>query len=289
MRSKKVLTLLLAVCMLLSVVSPAAHAVNVGEDSYVSVPQQDNAANNSTVLEDGPKGALNLRDNPITGTEENEESSEANGKGSWVATPVEDADFESPVLTETPDCIAELREAAEYFEVSEMVAAFVVMEAAPLAETYSSISRVSPSTQSSMLAVQDKVIEKIESDVLGGAELEVRYQFTYLTNSFSIETEFGNLEEIAMMDGVKSVFVMPVYHPAEVSQSDVTPSATASGVMVGVPSIWEDLGYTGSGMKIAVRDTGLDLDHPSFAAAPASDVNSLTEEDIAAVLEDLNA
>ena len=289
MRSKKVLTLLLAVCMLLSVVSPAAYAVGVGADAYVSEEQSQSNAENSTVMADAPRGALNLRDNPITNTEETEETGEPEGEGTWSAAPVENGEFDSLALAELPECVEELREAAEYFDVSERVAAFVVMEAAPLAETYSSITKVAPTTQSSMLAVQDAVIEEIETQVLDGNELEVRYQFTYLTNSFSIETEFGNLEEIAMMDGVKSVFVMPVYYPAEAEAGNATPSATASGEMVGVPSIWEDLGYTGSGMKIAVLDTGLDLDHPSFAAAPQSDVNSLTVEDIAAVLEDLNA
>lgn len=117
-----------------------------------------------------------------------------------------------------------------------------------------------------MLQKQDAVIASIEDHVLGGEELEVRYQFTYLTNAFSIKTEFRNLEEIAALDGVKSVFLAPVYQPVETGAGDVTPLATSSGQMVGVPSVWaKELGYTGTGMKIAVIDTGLDMDHKSFA------------------------
>ena len=36
--------------------------------------------------------------------------------------------------------------------------------------------------------------------------------------------------------------------------------------MVGVPSVWaKELGYTGTGMKIAVIDTGIDTNHQSFS------------------------
>ncbi len=282
MRSKRMLTLLLAVCMLLTAIAPAAQAVQVGGDSLVSGPVQTGAATVPSRVE-APQGALNLRDDPM------EEKTEETEEGKWTATPVSKPDTDLLAKAEVPACIAELKQAAEQIEARERVAAFVVMEEAPLVERFDSITKVTPASEARLLAVQNKVVEQIEKKVLPGTELDVRYQFTYLTNSFSIETEFENLEKIAMLDGVKSVFVMPVYHPATVQNGTVTPSATASGEMVGVPSIWQDLGYTGSGMKIAVLDTGLDLDHPSFAAAPAADVNSLTVDDIAAVLENLNA
>ena len=283
MQSKRMLTLLLAVCLLLSAVAPAAHAAQVGSDGYVAQPVQSDAVNTPSDVVEGPKGALNLRDNPIV-----KETAEAE-EGKWVATPVSKPGSGSMTVSEVPECIEELKRAAEQIDAKERVAAFVVMEDAPLAERFSSITKVTPSSEAKLLAAQNKVVEQIEQKVLPGTELDIRYQFTYLTNSFSIETEFENLQKIAMLDGVKSVFVMPVYHPATAQSGSVTPSATASGEMVGVPSIWTDLGYTGSGMKIAVLDTGLDLDHPSFAAAPAADVNSLTVEDIDAVLEGLNA
>ena len=282
MRSKRMLTLLLAVCMLLSVIAPAAQAVQVGGDGLVSSPVQSEAAAVTSVTE-GPKGALNLRDDPLT------EETEETDQGEWIATPVSKPDSDPLTQAEVPACIAELKQAAEEIGARERVAAFVVMEEAPLAERFDAITKVTPASEAKLLAAQDQVVEQIEKKVLPGTALDIRYQFTYLTNSFSIETEFENLQKIAMLDGVKSVFVMPVYHPATAQTGTVTPAATASGEMVGVPAIWEDLGYTGSGMKIAILDTGLDLDHPSFAAAPAADENSLTVEDIAAVLEDLNA
>ncbi len=299
MRSKRLLTMLLSLCLLISMVSPAAaFATTVAEDSYVGAAQSteaDEAKNEASPYENGtvlsgedsqPAGQKNLRDDPIVKSEV--KTPETGKGGTWTA---EEADVEPSVsltLSEVPACIQELQEAAEIFEATERVTAFVVMEEEPLAERFSSIAKVIAADENFLLELQDKVIEQIEKMLLGGNDLDVRYQFTYLTNAFSIETEFQNLEEIAKMDNVKSVFVMPVYNaiPVEDAASPLTESA---GGMTGVDYVREELGYTGKGMKIAVIDTGLDLDHPSFAAEPETTDSSLTIADIEAVLKDLNA
>ena len=65
MRSKRMLTLLLAVCMLLTAIAPAAGAVQVGESGQVSQILRPDAAAVPSERIDGPKGSLNLRDNPF--------------------------------------------------------------------------------------------------------------------------------------------------------------------------------------------------------------------------------
>ena len=274
MRSKRLLTMLLALCMIVSVLSPAASAVGVAGDS----------AWTKDTARDTQQGALTLRDEPLA-----RPMAQESPEGTWTAQRLEDAPA-SLTLAETPDCVAELRRAAESIDADEVVTAFVVMEEKPLAELHSSITRIDVRAEQQLLNTQNALIQRIETDVLKGSELNIRYQFTYLTNAFSVETEFANLERIAGLEGVKSVFLMPVYNPAEVTNG-ASPLVSSGGEMVGVPSIWnsEELGYTGTGMKIAVLDTGLDLDHPSFAADPEMNGNSMTTETIDAVLTDLNA
>ena len=299
MRSKRLLSVLLSVCLLVSVLSPAVYAVAPVEDSYIgsSAASKNETAKteaspfeNDKIItsEDMEKiDSMNLRDDPMLKPEVKEAET---GNGSWTASKV---DGKTPELdlpqAEVPAHIAELKEAAEIYAENDVVTAFVVMEDKPLAERYSSIGRVTALDEEKLLQIQDSIIAMIEKFVLGGKELDVRYQFTYLTNAFSVMTEFGNLSEIAMMDGVKSVYLMPVYHACAVNQMD--PLTASSGVMTGVPTVWEELDYRGEGMKIAIIDTGLDLDHPSFAEHDDFQVtdSSLTVEKIDAVLSELNA
>ena len=297
MRSKRLLTMLLALVMVLSAVSPAVSATTVSSDSLIGA--QKGAEKSEAKTEASPfendrlasaenaGGTLNLRENAAY-IPNVEEVQTTDAKGSWVITP---ADGSMPNVSiehaETPDSIKELKEASKLYQDTDMVNAFVVMEDEPLAETYSSVFKVDWNREEALLKIQNSIIEMIEKYILKGEKLDVRYQFTYLTNAFSIATEFGKLTEIAQMDGVKSVYLMPVYTPC----TTAAPNATSSGVMTGVPTVWEKLAYRGEGMKIAVIDTGLDMDHPSFAQHSdfATTDSSLTVEKIDAVLEDLNA
>ncbi|MGN0999209.1 MAG: S8 family serine peptidase, partial [Faecousia sp.] len=291
MKGKRLLTLLLALCLAITLVTPA-FATQAGEDSVIAntKPEQTSqpntsASGNGHIVSgmDAVSGLLNLRDNPIT-------VSEVQSKpGIWEITPGNAPEI-GLFQTKAPACLKDLVAAAEDYTPDQVVRAFVVMEESPLAETYTSIASVSASDEEKLMAEQDKVIDTIEKYVLSGGELNVRYQFTYLTNAFTVETEFSNLAKIACVSGVKSVFIAPSYSPCE---TVANPNTAASGAMTGVHDVWEDLGFTGQGMKIAIIDTGLDLDHPSFSALDSELVaeydSYLDRDDIAAVLQDLNA
>ena len=273
MNFKRVLTMLLVLCLVLNMAVPGVSALTAGEDRYV--PGQDPTASEKTAKGE-PIEITTLRD-------ANQAEPAAKTEGAWTAEPV---DVKADLLgkAELPKGVQELREAAELYADDEVVPAFIVLEDKPLADTGVSIQAVPADKEARMLAAQNKLINTISRKVLG-KELDVRYQFTYLTNAISVNVPFGALAEIAELDGVKTVFLMPVYEPCVVNDAD---TATAAD-MIGVPSVWEDLGYKGEGMKIAIVDTGLDLDHPSFADAPELTDTSLTVADIEAVLGKLKA
>ena len=296
MRSKRLFAILLALCLVLSNLAPAAFAVKAPEDSALNAQQntQEDAAtkpqtspneNGLLVSQDNAQqGFLSMRENPLLRVEANN-NAENSDEIQWSVKPAEGEPTVSLLPSELPETLEELAKAAELYSTDDVVSAFVVMEGQPLAELYNSRSLVSADLEKQMIEKQNDVISAIEKQVLKGKKLEVRYQFTYLTNSFTIKTAFGNLEQIAKMEGVKSVFLTPIFEPA----TTANPDTAAAGAMTGVHTVWEELGYTGTGMKIAIIDTGLDLDHPSFAADPETNENSLTQSDIAAVLTDLNA
>ena len=149
-------------------------------------------------------------------------------------------------------------------------------------------------------AAQDAEVEKISEEALDGEELEVNYSFTLLSNAVSADVAYKDIEEIEKVDGVVAVYVAQQYDPMD----DVAdPETVTAGDMVGGYSAWAT-GYTGAGTRIAVVDTGIDLDHPSFdsgaylahleetaeeAGKTVADYNLMSEEEIASVLPQLNA
>ena len=150
-----------------------------------------------------------------------------------------------------------------------------------------------------IIADQEETIEKISSEALDGEELEVNYNFSIITNAVSADVAYKDIENIVNVDGVEAVYVAQKYDP----QTTSDPMTITSGDMVGSYSTWA-AGYTGAGTRIAIIDTGIDADHPSFdegafeahlsetaeAAGKTVDAYSLLgTEEIASVLPNLNA
>ena len=307
MRSKRLLTLLLVLCMMANCIAPVA-AVTAGNESYgiEAAPEAEtNKKNevaskleNGMLLEESGKleiseqaGVDTLRDNiDYVISNESTGNTESQGEGKWIITPSDKDVSVTMPEAKVPASVLELRELSDTYDENQVVRAFVVMKEEPLAETYSSPVEVPKELEKLQAEFQENVITRIEKEILNGGELNVLHQFTYLINAFSVNIEFGKLEEIACLDGVESVFLMPTFDICETEdglQNVAAPLTESAKDVTGVSKVWETLGLTGSGMTIAIIDTGLDMDHPSFAAAPADP--SMDAADIAAVLENLNA
>lgn len=273
MNMKRALTLLLAVCMVFTLLAPGVSAVAPGTDHHKAEASSEKE----------PFTALTKKAEDTASAQQAD--TEGKQTGHWTAS---ETNVKTDLISaQLPEDIQELRKAAEFYAADEIVAAFIVLEGAPLVEKYASgAAEIAASSTNAMLKTQNALIKTIEKEALGGEKLNVRYQFTYLTNSVTVRVPFADLEKIAKVEGVKSVFVAPVYNVC--TETPAKPATAGSGVMTGVPSAW-DLGYTGTGMKVAIIDTGLDLDHPSFAADPETNENSLTAADLEPVLSKLNA
>ena len=158
-------------------------------------------------------------------------------------------------------------------------------------------------------AKQETVADKISAEVLDGKELDVVWNLTLAANIISANVEFGKIPAIKKVAGVKNVFVETQYQPAVVEKGELAdPNMATSSSQIGTPFAWS-AGFTGVGRKIAIIDTGIDLEHVSFNAdafeyslafqAGAAgyddvdkykeDMNLMTSDSIADVLEELNA
>lgn len=131
-----------------------------------------------------------------------------------------------------------------------------------------------------------------------GQTLDVRYQFTIGVNGVATTVRYDQIEKIEAMEEVKAVYIENQYSPDELE-----PNTSTAGGMIGSYNAWAD-GYTGAGSRVAIIDTGLDIDHPSFDEAAflyslelsaarfgreVEDYDLLTAEEVARILPQLHA
>lgn len=118
------------------------------------------------------------------------------------------------------------------------------------------------SYRESLKQQQAEVNNRIEKNL--SKRINVKWNLTLAVNIISAEVEYGDINKIRLISGVKDVIMENRYEAINNSTSEPNTSNT-SGYIVGAVSAWAD-GYTGAGSRIAIIDTGLDTDHQSVNA-----------------------
>lgn len=237
-------------------------------------------------------------------TEETETKEEVSGKNTKLV--LEEVDEEEIEDAELPVSAEEVKEQEPEYEDDEMVRVFIVFESDAVLDAGFDTMDLASNEDAMKMAEdikeeQEEAAEEISEDALEGETLDVRYNFTILSNALSANVEYGDIERIREVEGVEEVYITPRY---EIQDKDTAePQMATAGPMVGSTATWAN-GYTGAGQRIAVIDTGIDADHPSFdgaafdyslgltaakAGKTADSYHLLDKGEIAAVLPNLNA
>ena len=174
----------------------------------------------------------------------------------------------------------------------DLVTFIVVTEQKPQLELFS-VSEIAAQTSSVQkhLSKQEKALNAVQAAVKSAfgkeAGFELGYTYTVATTGFAVTTAFGNKAELEAIEGVKSVYEAPVFSlPVQEDAQTMTNNATT---MIGA-DIVNGTGYTGKGMRVAILDTGLRVDHPNFAALSEDKLEDpMTRESVEAVWSTLNA
>ena len=123
-----------------------------------------------------------------------------------------------------------------------------------------------------LLRTQKSALSQIERAL--DTKVEPQRQYTTLLNGFSATVTYGQYKAIRRLDCVQSAFISPTF--------ELLPDTANSNKMIGGGS-YNTTGFTGEGMLVAILDTGVDMGHEIFKAAPKSP--SLTQEKLRTLLE----
>lgn len=105
------------------------------------------------------------------------------------------------------------------------------------------------SIKSSLKKNQDAVASSISKK---GGKIEAKMQSAY--NGIQAEIPAKQLDAVAELPNVVAVHAVKTY---ELDNATSVP-------FLGVPQVWQNTGYTGEGIKVAIIDTGIDYTHANF-------------------------
>ena len=96
-----------------------------------------------------------------------------------------------------------------------------------------------------------------------GIKFTERYAFSTLFNGMSISASRIDIAKIQSLSGVAAVWPVAVVD-APPKGAPASPELFTAIAMTGADIAQSELGFTGKGIKVAVMDTGIDVDHPAF-------------------------
>lgn len=103
-------------------------------------------------------------------------------------------------------------------------------------------------------AIQREQAEFRRAAQAAGIKLNERYAYSKLFNGLSVTLPASELAALARLPGVQNIFpVLPVARPELQSSTE----------MIRAPEVVTD-GIDGTGVKVAVIDTGIDYNHPDL-------------------------
>jgi subtilisin family serine protease len=103
-----------------------------------------------------------------------------------------------------------------------------------------------------------------------GLKFKERYAYDTLFNGLSIAINKSQLSKVTRIAGVKAVYMVDTIPIPRTTESS-SPELFTALAMTGADIAQNQLGLDGTGVKVAVMDTGLDIDHPDFGGNGTDD------------------
>ncbi|HHW57149.1 MAG TPA: S8 family serine peptidase [Clostridia bacterium] len=161
----------------------------------------------------------------------------------------------------------------EIYNPSETVRVIVELEKDSLAsfalKSNKTLKTLSESEKMAVLNEIDKEQSLLQNTLVKKFNFEPRHTYKTVLNGISGKVKVKDIDKIKLLPGVKDVRIANEYF------LDITTAVYSTNA----PTVWNELGYKGEGMVVAVVDTGIDYRHQDMKVSDPSRVK-LTKEKV---------
>ncbi|ARI76232.1 S8 family serine peptidase [Halobacillus mangrovi] len=156
----------------------------------------------------------------------------------------------------------------------------VIYSAQSLGKSYSELSESNKEKlRKAALDAQSKVKKSMENN---SVRMDYKESFTTVFNGFSGTVRY---EEVKMIENLPNVGKVHITNEYERPTED--PEMLYSKELVNAQKTWQDYGYKGEGMTVAVIDTGIDPDHKDMILSDETEPE-LSKEEVGTLIEENN-
>jgi minor extracellular serine protease Vpr len=106
-----------------------------------------------------------------------------------------------------------------------------------------------------------------------GLGIAERHAYESLFNGFSLELPPAEVTALARLPGVVAIYPVETYALPDFDP-EFGPQMSTALAMTGASIARDELGLDGSGIRVAIMDTGIDIDHPDFGGNGVPHANS---------------
>ena len=117
-------------------------------------------------------------------------------------------------------------------------------------------------------AINDSQNKFLKSLSYSAINYKVVNRYSTVINAVAIEVNTSKFNQISRMGGVSSAGISLTYAPLEITDAQENPSNVYGTGIYDSSEIIEKYGFDGSGVTVAILDTGLDYTHEAFSYLP---------------------